>query len=286
MKLAAILALAALASGTASGGRPAAAPIVFGTAAGIPDIAVRTGAVVKRLTRNDWYEGLPAWSPDRKLIAYVSARGGDADVWVMNADGSGARRLIGARRADDLYPAWSPDGKLIAFARVQHGSGHVYVVRVDGTGLRRLTDPAAGVDNTMPTFSPDGRHIVFASTRRAGAHELVRMRASDGGGATFLTRGGNDLAPDYAPDGRRIVFVTYLERSATLWTVRADGGDRRVLTRHAGRTLSFPRFSPDGRSVLYTVGKPGDEQTEARLWRIGVDGTGRAQIGRGAEGDW
>jgi TolB protein len=281
-----IAALAALVAGTASAGAPASAPIVFAIAAGVPDIAVRTGAGVERLTRNDWYEGLPAWSPDGTRIAYVSARHRDADIWVMNAHGSGARRVAGARYSDDLYPAWSPDGKLIAFARYGRGSGHVYVMRADGTGLRRLTDTAAGVDNTMPRFSPDGRHIVLASTRRSGAHELVRVRASDGGGATFLTRGGNTLAPDYSPDGRRLVFITYIDSSATLWTMNADGGDRRVLTRHAGRTLSLPRFSPDGRFVLYTVAKPADEQTEARLWRIAIDGTARARIGRGAEGDW
>jgi TolB protein len=259
---------------------------VFATAAGIPDIAVRNGAVVERLTRNDWYEGLPAWSPDRKRIAYVSARTRDADIWVMNADGSGRKRLVGARRADDLYPAWSPDGKLIVFARYGHDAGHVWVIRADGTGLRRLTDTPVGVDNTMARFSPDGRHIVLASTRRSGLHELVRVRASDGGGATFLTSSGNAMAPDYSPDGRRLVFVSWAEGTATLWTIKADGGDRRVLTRHAGRSLSLPRFSPDGRSVLYTVAKPADEQTAARLWRIGIDGTGRTQIGPGAEGDW
>jgi Tol biopolymer transport system component len=66
----------------------------------------------------------------------------------------------------------------------------------------------------------------------------------------------------------------------------AGGGGRRLLTRHPGRTLSFPRFSPDGRFVLYTVARPADEQTASRLWRIGADGSGRVPIGPGAEGDW
>lgn len=265
---------------------PGKAPIVFGTAAGIPDIAVRNGATVKRLTRNGWYEGLPAWSPDRRRIAYVSARGGDADVWVMNADGSGARRLVGARRADDLYPAWSPDGRLIAFARYQRGFGHVYVVGADGSGLRRLTNTGAGVVDTTPRFSPDGRHVVIASTRRSGAQELVRVRVSDGGGATFLTSGGNAFAPDYSPDGKRIVFADQIETGATLSVVDARGGNKRLLARHRGRSLSLPRFSPDGRFVLYTVFRPADEQTDARLWRVSLATGERVQIGRGAEGDW
>jgi TolB protein len=261
------------------------APIVFGTAAGIPEIAIRSGSGVTRLTGNAWYEGLPAWSPDRGRIAYVSARDRDADIWVMNADGSGARRLVRARGADDLYPAWSPDGRLIAFSRYRHGGGDIYVVRADGSGLCRLTSTAKGVDNTMPRFSPDGRDVVFASTRRSGAHEIVRIRASDGGGATFLIRGGNSLAPDYSPDGRWIVFVAHEEGTSTLWLMNAGGGGRRLLTRHP-RTLSFPRFSPDGRSILYTVAKPADEQTGSHLWRIGVDGSGRVPIGPGAERDW
>ena len=94
-----------------------------------------------------------AWSPDGQRIAFavVDPRPGDrtddakAGLWVMNADGSGSRRV--ARNAASSDPAWSPDGRRIAFRRFDRlGSdpnSDLYVVNADGSGLRRLTRHAA-----------------------------------------------------------------------------------------------------------------------------------------------
>jgi hypothetical protein len=82
--------------------------IVFVTATSAttsPDLAVRTGdGRITRLTRNRWHEGLPSWSPDRKRIAFISARRGDADIHFVDADGKGLRALAGGARrgSDDL----------------------------------------------------------------------------------------------------------------------------------------------------------------------------------------
>ncbi len=51
-------------------------------------------ANLKQLTNNDAQDGLPAWSPDGKRIAFVSDEGGVWGLWVMNADGSGRRKLL------------------------------------------------------------------------------------------------------------------------------------------------------------------------------------------------
>src|SRR5207244_33978 len=67
-----------------------------------------------RLTNdwNDFFNGLPAWSPDGAKIAFVSDRDGYNDnyeIYVMNADGSSVTRLTNSP-GYDLVPAWSPDG--------------------------------------------------------------------------------------------------------------------------------------------------------------------------------
>jgi TolB protein len=90
-------------------------------------------------TKATW--GDPAWSPDGRRIAFRRYDGqlgfrsaGPSDIFVVNADVSGLRRLT--RQAANLrWFAWSPDGRTIAFLR----HGDVYVVKDDGSGERRLT---------------------------------------------------------------------------------------------------------------------------------------------------
>ncbi len=52
----------------------------------------------------------PAWSPDGSTIAFVSKRSGTSDLYAMNEDGSGTRRLT-STKDDDAQPSWSPDGE-------------------------------------------------------------------------------------------------------------------------------------------------------------------------------
>ena len=76
----------------------------------------------------------PAWSPDGRKIAF----GGDGEIYVMNADGRGLRRLT-RNPASDGSPAWSPDGRRIAFGSERDGNLEVYVMNTDGSGQRNLT---------------------------------------------------------------------------------------------------------------------------------------------------
>jgi dipeptidyl aminopeptidase/acylaminoacyl peptidase len=64
-----------------------------------------------RLTHSPAPDFDPSWSPDGTQIAFRSERTGEPEVWLMNSDGTGPRRL-----AAGLSPAWSPDGALIAFS--------------------------------------------------------------------------------------------------------------------------------------------------------------------------
>ncbi len=99
----------------------------------------------------------PVWSPDGRRIAFLSRPDGNKALYVMNADGSGQRRLT-RDASNSATPAWSPDGRTLAFESVRNGINGVYAVNADGSGQRRLAR-----SGHAPAWSPDGRTIAFFS---------------------------------------------------------------------------------------------------------------------------
>jgi TolB protein len=103
-----------------------------------------------RLTNNTEEERAPDWSPDGKLIAYMCRKGeapegrsiGTFEICIMNADGSGQKRITNNRVAE-LTVAWSPDGKQIIFHRAVGGAGQyqLFTINADGTGEKQITFP-------------------------------------------------------------------------------------------------------------------------------------------------
>ena len=118
---------------------------------------------------------LTDWSPDGAQIAYSGDILGMRAIYVMNADGTGQRRLTDPEEGTmDLDPSWSPDGQQIAFTTDRDGPFGIYVIRADGTDLRQLTDATAS--DELPDWSPDGRRIAFSSARGAPPRPCMSWR--------------------------------------------------------------------------------------------------------------
>ncbi len=93
-------------------------------------------------------DGAPSWSPDGKLIAFTSNRDKAQQIYVMNADGTGVRR-VSQGGFNDMSPVWSPDGKWLAFASFRENSTDVYIMDTNGGNVKRIT--TGGGD--LPTWS-------------------------------------------------------------------------------------------------------------------------------------
>jgi Tol biopolymer transport system component len=146
------------------------------------------GARVRRLTDRPGYDGgaffswdgrqivWRAWHPAdpaelaeyRALLGRGLVRPHRAELFVMDADGTGARQVT-ANGAANWAPFLHPDGERIVFSSNLHDPGRfdfaLYLVRRDGRGLERLTH--AGSFSSFPMWSPDGRRLVFCSNRGA-----------------------------------------------------------------------------------------------------------------------
>jgi Tol biopolymer transport system component len=207
-----------------------------------------------------------AWSPDGTKIAYVS--GIDLELWSMNADGSGKRRL--ARGAYVRSPTWSPDGRSIAFGRsdpVSGSDGEVVVAAADRSRVRTLVREAGGIYDV--TWSPDGKTMAYtASTSRSGTFIV----GADGNDRRRLTAGAH---PTWSPDGRWICFETGAASEVRI--IRPDGTGRRALT--SPGLNREPAWSADSHRIAF-VSKRGSDGVKVYLMRS--DGGGQRRLTRDA----
>jgi Tol biopolymer transport system component len=218
----------------------------------------------------------PAFSPDGKHIAYSDyvhgSPGANAlvgiEVYVMNADGTGKRRLTkttvdGKTKTNVVIrwsnrPAYSPDGKKIVYSSTQSGNSEIWVMNANGTHREQLTfntdtNGTEGPDANFPSFSPDGTRIAFLCGWETLYGNICLMHA-DGSGRTQLTHNHDDGLkmnepsndePAWSPDGMSIMFDSNRydknlgRRAAQTWVMDADGSHQRVL---------FPHIYGEGRN--------------------------------------
>lgn len=171
------------------------------------------------------------------------------DIVSHALDGSAFRRLTDTP-GYDAEATVSPDGRTIVFTSVRDGDLEIYTMDLEGKNVRRLTHEP-GYDGG-PFFSHDGKRIVY---RR-------------------------DVHPDEASLGRyRQLLAENLYRPGALeiWTMNADGSDKRQVTR-LGAASFAPFFHPDDRRIIFSSNHPEPRGRNFDLWMIRDDGTGLERI--------
>jgi TolB protein len=232
------------------------------------DIYVANAGVggLRKLPHTAW-AGDPVWSRDGRQIAFNSGLtlGG---IYLMNADGSGGRRVVAAGDPPIGRFDWSPDGQSIAFEQADGPHyPRIYVMGADGSGRRWLAD------GTRPLWSPRGGVIAFVAYR---SDELWRINA-DGSGRRKLTGTAGVSAVNgaqgyaWSPDGRKIVFTVgdWMSGDTEIYVMNADGSGQRNLTRHPGPD-DYAAWSPDGRKIAFVRNR--------EIYVMNADGSGQRRL--------
>ncbi len=165
----------------------------------------------KEIVKNDWVISDPQLSPDGRRISFTAHPtpkaddGSLGDVYIANADGTGAPRKLYENSGPDSGARWSPDGKWISFNSRDAKNGTIgfpglYIISAEG-GAPRAVTPNFDRSVSPAFWSPDGATIYFTSVQRTTAHifsvptsggEVKAVSAGDAviGGASFSRNAG------------------------------------------------------------------------------------------------
>jgi Tol biopolymer transport system component len=190
-------------------------------------LATGKGEIVEKLTDAPGYDAEATVNFAGGKIVYTSMSTGDLELWTMNTDGSGKKRLT-TKVGYDGGAVNSRDGTKIVW-RANHPAGgqlqqyrqllsesltspmkmEIIVSDADGSNQRQIT--SFGCASFAPTFSPDGRKILFSSNKHACDGRLFELFIMnlDGSGVEQVTDfGGFTSFPEFSPDGKQLVFAS------------------------------------------------------------------------------
>jgi Tol biopolymer transport system component len=219
--------------------------------------------------RNGW----PCVAPDGTRIAFVSNRDGRDNVFVIDVDGRGERRVS---HEGGHLPRWTRDGSEILFAGEDADTERVFALPPNARTARLIT----AVAGRSPVLSPDGTRVLFVR----GAWEAAELViASPDGGEMLRIAGGkvnghvcSARNGDWSPDGKRIAY-TFGDSTGVLQVhvMNADGTADRAVTSLSAQygSAQMPDWSPDGTRLAMQVNSGKDKP--AHIW-IALVATGEA----------
>src|SRR5262249_36660219 len=161
----------------------------------------------------------PAWSPDGRTLAVVLSIEGGSQIFLINSDGSGARRRIGGSGSIHTQPGFPPHGQHLYFTSDRGGSAQIYRMPAGGGEAQRVT--FEGSYNVSPRLSPDGKSLAYI-TRNGGKFQVAVMDLATRQVQT-LTDSDKDESPSFAPNGRMILLATIHAGRGVLSAGSADG---------------------------------------------------------------
>jgi Tol biopolymer transport system component len=229
----------------------------------------------------------PAWSPDGTVIrfnvgSYASTqRSLQSSLWQVSANGTGLHPLFPAWHTapTECCGIWTPDGKYFVF----QSQRNIWALAEKGNLFGRANaQPVQSTSGPMTFASPlpskDGKKRFVLGALARG--ELARYDAKSAEFAPFLS-GISAEGVSFSKDGQWVAYVIFPE--GTLWTSKLDGS-RRLQLSYPPLNALLPRWSPDGKQIVFRAFSPGQK---ARLYTVSSDGgTPRELIPEDPQDQW
>ena len=204
----------------------------------------------------------PSVAGTGSVVAFGTGSQATAEIWTMNADGSGARQVTDDQLLDQ-QPAVSADGSRIAFSSYRDFPSFVvrdiWTMGIDGSGATALVDST--LQDFSPTFTPDGATIVLSHETGGTNFDISAVPSSGGPFDTvtpITTAATEEVTPSVSPDGERVAFARWpdgfpIDSKPDVISTDLTGGTEQPIATDPGTHESAPSYSPDGAEIVYAT---------------------------------
>jgi Tol biopolymer transport system component len=207
------------------------------------------------------------WSPDGTVLRFTVwvISPGSLSLWEISADGTNLHPLLRgwSENPSEFRGNWTPDGKYFLFSAHHQGNSGIWAIREKQdvfykTNQQPVPLTLGPLNFWFPVPSTDGKRLFVYGGQKRG--ELTRYDLKSRESVPYLS-GIFAEGLDFSKDG---VWVTYVMLpNMTLWRSKLDGSQRMQLTSNPMHA-SLPRWSPDGKRIVFAGQVPG------RNWKIYV----------------
>jgi dipeptidyl aminopeptidase/acylaminoacyl peptidase len=263
-----------------------------------------------KLTAGPKRDSFPRWSPDGKLIAFLSDREEKTQIWLINPRGGEAWRLTDSKTGVNTF-VWAPDGKKIAYTAVdplseeeeknkkekndpivveeEYKMSRLWIIDIETKKAEKLTKRDFYVEDF--SWSPDGKEIAFSHkpTPRipdSFNSDIMVISVEDGKTRDLVKQKGPEMDPKWSPDGKTIAFAS--QNGSTDWFVNsylclvpAAGGEAFNISKGFDEQIRYYQWSAQGDFLYFLAG----EGVNYHIYKISVEG-GKPEKISDKEGVW
>ena len=225
---------------------------------GKPEVKVENGQFTPEVMWGLGKMGEYAISPDAKRIAYtityydIEANKGNAEIYVMNADGSNAKQITTTAKSE-FNPVWL-DNETLAFARGTDNGPQIFTMKADGTGEKQISEIEGGIEGFK--IAPDGKNIVYTATvAKEKPADIAKLYE---GLPKATGRINEDLLYrhwDEWVDAIPHIYVADFDGTSVKNATDVLDGEPFECPMRPWGGLEQVAFSPDGKTIAYTCRK-------------------------------
>lgn len=211
------------------------------------------------------------FTPDGKIV-YSQIQNGNADIWIMSANGTEKKQLTSEQSAE-INPAVSLDGKFIVFISNRLGTSNIWRTDINGTNQKQLSE---GKNAYSPNISPDGKWVFYTAPDETATAVLWKVPI-DGGNTVKVTEKFADT-PKVSPDGKNIAcFFPSVENPGQikLTILSAENGAvvrQFDLPKNQGRPLF--EWKNDSQNLYIVL----ENESKTSLWQQPINDNQPTQI--------